>query len=322
MGRLPRIVGAIDTGDNVAKTARKDRWLTLAEVAEAEGVEPRTIRKRVEKGRFPAPARFQRKHEPKWSAAQIKAIKDPDPEPSEGVRLSRAERNEITRAAAVQRFLDEVRWWTWEHGQADIPSRATGRTIGGRPYRIGAKTTATRTAYRRGALSAAEIAAFEALPGWTWDHVKDSWRDKFDDVLTRWPTRLTSGDRTWLAVQRSRYESLPEENKTLLRSVPGLLDYRGNRRVDEFIEAVSRWLDENPGKTTYSIGYSDCVKVRGETVQIGRRVTYYRRRYLGREGTKPLTESEIARIEALPGWSWEMSERHMINATKRRKQAS
>src|SRR5699024_10348117 len=128
---------------------------------------------RVEKGKFPAPARFQRKHDPKWSTKDIAASKDTRKDPRDGVRLTRAQRNEITRANAVKRLLDEVRWWVWVHGSADVPSRATGRVIGGKPYRIGAKVTATRSAYRRGALSASEIAAFDALPGWTWDHVND-----------------------------------------------------------------------------------------------------------------------------------------------------
>lgn len=303
----------------MARTAPKDRWLTLVEVAESEGVSERTIRNRVERAAFPAPARFHRKHEPKWSANDIAAAKDKGPDPRDEVRLSRAERNEITRASAVKRLLDEVRWWVWVNGSADIPSRATGRVIGGKAYRIGAKVTSTRSAYRRGALSASEIAAFEALPGWTWDHVNDSWRARFDDVLTRWPTRLTSHDRAWLAAQRARFDTAPEERKVLLRSVPGLLDYRGNRRVDEFIEAVSRWLDEHPGQSTYSIGYSDEVKVRGETVQVGRRVTYYRRRYAGLEGRQPLSEDEIARIEALDGWTWQMSPRHTASAANRRK---
>lgn len=306
----------------MARTAVKDRWLTLVEVAESEGVSERTIRSRIEKRAFPAPARFHRKHEPRWSANDIAAAKDISPDPHDEVRLTRDERNEITRAEAVQRLLDEVRWWVWTNGSADIPSRATGRVVGGRPYRIGAKVTSTRSAYRRGALSATEIAAFESLPGWTWDHVADSWRARFDDVITRWPTRLTSEDRAWLATQRARIDSAPEERKRLLKSVPGLLEYKGNRRVDEFIEAVARWLDEHPGQSTYSIGYRDEVKVRGETVQVGRRVTYYRRRYAGLEGKQEMSEAEIARIEALPGWTWQMSPRHTASAAKRRKRGS
>lgn len=303
----------------MARTARKDRWLSLVEVAENEGVTPRTIKNRVGKAAFPAPARFYRKHEPRWSANDIAAAKSAEKDSRDEVRLTRDERNEITRANAVKRLLDEVRWWVWVHGTADVPSRATGRVVAGSAYRIGAKVTSTRSAYRRGALSASEIAAFEALPGWTWDHVTDSWRARFDDVLTRWPTRLSSEDRAWLAAQRARFDTAPEERKALLRSVPGLLEYKGNHRVEEFIEAVSRWLDEHPGQSTYSIGYRDEVKVRGETVQVGRRVTYYRRRYAGLEGRRPLSETEVARIEALPGWTWEMSPRHTASAAKRRK---
>lgn len=292
-----------------------DRWLTLVEVADAEGVAEATIRKRVEKGQFPAPSRFRRKTEPVWSAKALARVADPEPAVED--HLTRDERNEITRAEAVARLLDEVRWWVWQNGDAAIPSRATGRVINGRPYRIGAKVTGTRTAYRRGLLSAAEIAEFEALPGWSWDHVGDSWKARFDDVMTRWPTRLTSDDNAWLSVQRARYESMPQDRQRILASVPGLLTYQGNRRVDQFIEAVSRWLDENPGRTTFSIGYRDEVKVRGEVVKVGRKVTYYRRRYAGMEGRQPLSAEEVARIEALPGWSWELSTPHQRRSRQR-----
>lgn len=299
------------------RTAPADRWLTLAEVADQEGVEPRTIRARVGRGAFPAPARFHRKDEPQWSAKDIAAAGAADPRDEQ--RLPRAERIEANRAQAVERLLDEVRWWVWEHGDATVPSRALGRVRDGRPYRIGAQVTATRSAYRHGRLSAREAAAFEALPGWTWDHVHDTWRAHLDDVLTRWPLLLTSEDRRWLALQRGKFERLPKERQALLEAVPGLLEYKGNRRVDQFIEAVTRWLSENPGKTTYSIGYRDEVKVRGQVVQVGRKVTYYRRRYAGLEGRRPLAAAEIARIEALPGWTWSMSQRHVEASAHRRK---
>lgn len=292
--------------------ATRGRWLTLAQVADAEGVTERTIRSRVNRAAFPAPARFTRKNEPTWSVDDIEAAKTvTDP-----VVLTRDERNEVERAKSIRRLLDEVRWWVWEHGDARVPIRATGRVVNGRPFRLGGRVTEVRSAYRSGLLTAEEAAAFEALPGWTWDHIADSWKNRLDDVLTRWPTRLTSKDRQWLAVQRARYETYTDTRKAMLDSVPGLMTYKGNRRVQEFMEAVEAWLREHPGQTTYSIGFRDEVMIRGQRVPVGRRVTYYRRRYAGLEGRRPLSAGEIAAIEALPGWTWERSDRHVQAAQK------
>lgn len=174
--------------------------------------------------------------------------------------------------------------------------------------------TKVRAAYRAGRVPAAARTAFESLPGWSWDENAASWHRRFADVLTRWPTRLSASDKAWLASQRGRLDRMPPDRAEALRAVPGLLEYKGNRRVHEFVEAVTVWLDEHPGATAGDVTYAATVDVGGRSIPVGRRAGYYRRRYLGKESSRALSVEEIAAIESLPGWLWEQSERHVAAA--------
>ena len=272
-----------------------------------------TIRARVNKATFPAPARFVRAGA-RWSAADLDlhaAGEHPAFLPLDGAPREQA------RQRRLARLLDEVRWWVWRHGDARVPVDTDGRMVGEHTSRLGPRITKVRAAYRAGALPPAVAAQFERLPGWTWDHVNDTWRARLDDVLTRWPTRLTSEDRAWLALQRAKFDRLGEKYQSALRGVPGLLGYQGNHRVAEFIEAVHAWLSAHPGQDTSTLQYGATVKVRGQVVPVGRRAGYYRRRYLGKEARQPLTDAEVAAIEGLPGWSWEQSSQHVSAAGAR-----
>ena len=289
-------------------TPRADRrWLSLSDVALREGVTERTIRTRVESARYPAPSRVA-KDGPHWAAKDVDLFAAGEHPAFHPIGEPRRQ--------WLAKLLDEARWWVWAHGSASIPTSAAGRCVGAQSSRLGPRVTKVRAAYREGRIPSGARAAFEALPGWSWDENTAAWQRRFDDVLSRWPSRLSAQDKAWLASQRARLDRMSSDRAAALRGVPGLVDYKGNRRVHEFVEAVTVWLDEHPEATAGDVTYASTAEVGGATVPVGRRAGYYRRRYLGKESSQALSVDEIALIESLPGWSWEQSKRHVAAALR------
>ncbi|MDN5896386.1 MAG: hypothetical protein L0H93_20495 [Nocardioides sp.] len=284
-------------------------WLTLKDVAETVGVQENTVRRRVAAGKFPAPHRFLGRDGsgPVWPADSIE-----DPMEAPGLP-SRVGTQGMDREMHLAHLLDEVRWYVWEHGSAAIPQHATGRSDSmGRKFPLGVRVSALRGARKHGRLTAAEAAEFDMLPEWSWDHWDSIWRERFGEVVVRFHSgRLTSRDRAWLGNQRRRWGKLRPEWQAMLAQHPGLLEGAKQSRVEEFVEACEHWLADHPDHTLYAMPYAASVTIEGEKVSVGRRATYYRRRYQGLEGRRPLSEADIKTIEQLPGWTWEMSPVHV-----------
>lgn len=283
------------------------RWLDLSDVATRDGAPEGTITDRIAAAQFPAPARLTASG-PRWAATDLD-------QHAAGTHPAFADVG-TSREQWLARLLDEVRWWSWQHGHASVPTSADGRRVGPQASRLGPRVTKVRALHRDGKVPASTRAAFEALPGWSWNEKDAAWRRRLDDVLTRWPSRLSTTDKTWLATQRGRLAQMPPDRAAALAAVPGLLTYQGNRRVHEFTAAVTAWLDEHPDATAGDLTYSSTVTIHGRSVPVGRRAGYYRRRYLGKESANPLSAVDVAAIEALPGWSWEQSERHVAAAIR------
>lgn len=238
------------------------------------------------------------------------AATDSTPNPSTDAAVRTLTPRQIARSQQIDLLHTEVLNWVAEHGNARIPQKALGRPgTDGKPFALGRRVSGFRSAHRQGRVSEAEAAMFEAIPGWTWDHRLSAWFDRFDDVVSRYPDDLTQADRGWLAVQRLRLGVLGGERVTLLQSYPGLLEPAAPSKVPEFVDSVRQWLVDHPDRDASRIPYRAVQEVNGIPTEIGRRVTYYRRRYRGLEGKSknPLTPEEIAMIESLPGWTWEAS---------------
>lgn len=280
--------------------------MDLSAVAARESVTTDTIRARVRRGEYPAPSRFTATGKPTWRARDLDAF-------DEGTHPAFTNPTDAGYRArhATARLLDEVRAWTWEHGTSLVPYAEEGRT-----GTLGKRVMKVRALYRDGGLTRAETADFEALPGWSWDGRSGLWYSRLSDLLTRWPDALTADDRAWLWFQRSRLDVMPPERVAALRDVPGLLDHRGNRRVDQFVKAMNVWLSAEPGRTCADLRVRSTAVVDGREVPVGKRAVYYRRRYAGKERDATLTPAEVAQIEALPGWDWQQSERHVLAAAR------
>lgn len=293
-------------------------WLTLRDVAEALGVRERTVFNRVMARKFPAPHRFlgDDGSGPAWPTSVLE-------DPGHVLRSAEAS-GRVDREAHLAILLDEVRAYVWRRhvllgNKQEGPPRIIQSQYGRPGYEkhpdfpLGRRVSALRAAHKHGRVSREEAAAFEAVPGWTWDVWDTDWRRRFEEVAAAFERRgeLTAADKSWVAHQRRRWGNLRPEWRALLDSHPGLLGEGKQNRVEEFVAAATKWLAEHPGQTTHSMQYAETVMMHGEKVAVGRRATYYRRRYRGLEGRRPMSDEDIAKIEALPGWSWEMSKLHV-----------
>lgn len=279
------------------------KTLTLEQVAQRADVTERTIRRRVLNGRHPAPTTFTAAGQPRWSA---EALENPPVLAGPGVKMN--------REMHLAHLLDEVRWWAWDHPDETIVQATTGRTTHtGRPFPLGHRVSSLRSQKRSGTLSAKWTAAFEAVPNWTWDPWDQQWNRRFDDIVTRYPFDFTDADKSWLMVQRNRREKLRPQWQARFLMYPGMIKTAEDSPVHMFVEAAERWLNENPDHATvFSMPFSARVWTAADMeYPVGRRVTYYRRRYAGLEGRNPLSDKDIELIETLPGWSWEMSPTHV-----------
>lgn len=272
------------------------RAMTAEEVAALTSQSETTLWRRVGAGTFPAPNRFVGKPlTPKWDA---KVAKDPQ-------RRTPTKTTTMTRDMHIEHLYDEVCFHVLKHGAEPIPQKAEGRKFGTRRFPLGSRVSALRAVHRAGRLSEDWISKFESLPGWTWDAHDARWRERFDSIVKAFPN-LTVEQRVWLGNQRYRWPVLRQEWQQLLKDHPELLTPEDRSRSAEFVAAVEEWLKQNPGKNAGDISYRTMVTLDGEEYDLGKRVTYYRRRFRGAEGQSrnKLSAGEVKMIEALPGWQW------------------
>lgn len=285
--------------------------LSLTEAAHTRGQSVDEFRDAIDHHLAPAPSGFTRDEEGRHVAYwwQSDAL-------SEAPR-SEGEPRGAKRSDYLTYVLDELRWWRWAHENLVIAPAAMGRPrpTGG-SYPIGSHVAQARNAYRLGKLSADEVDAFEALPGWAWDHTDSQWRDRFTRVLSAWPD-VSDEDRNWLNSQRRRYRKLRPTWRALLDEHPNLTAPQAPTPVETFHAAAKAWLEANPERTMYSMPYNATIEHDGQTYPLGRRATYYRRRWAGLEGRHPLSDDDVQLIESLPGWDWDGSPSHRLAALKR-----
>lgn len=271
--------------------------MTAERAAEHLGIPESTLWRKVRAGSLPAPDRFVgARKEPRWQVKTLEA----------GPR-TRLRKQRMDRKQSLECLFDELCLWVLKHGDARVPQAAEGRKIGGQAYPLGTRVSALRSAHKQGKLSATETRMFERLPGWTWDYWDAEWRERFGRIIEQYPN-VARKDRVWLTGQRLRWDKLRPEWQQLMIDAD-LADTQDASRVSDFVRYARVWLEQNPGLTMRQMTWEATVEVDGETINVGRKVTYYRRRYRGLEGREPyeLSDDDIAQIEELPGWSWDRS---------------
>jgi superfamily II DNA or RNA helicase len=190
-------------------------------------------------------------------------------------------------------------------GTAQVPIRSTADG-----YALGRWVASQRTAARHHALAAHRIARLDKLPGWTWDPFADRWEEGFERLLAftrREGLARPSGAQIedgfplgqWAGMQRTASAKgyLQPARRARLQNLPG---WSWDTSETEWEEAFQR-LTEFANRESTS-------NVPSRHVEAGFALGHWVSRQRGSGRAGQLDEGRRIRLEALPGWQWDLKE--------------
>jgi superfamily II DNA or RNA helicase len=209
------------------------------------------------------------------------------------------------RTYLVERVTESWNFWfglleafVEQEGHARVPRNY--KTADG--HRLGSWVGNQRSAL--GSMSPERKARLEGLPGWSWDLLSDQWEQGFEYLLEfvereghAWVSQgqmTTDGYRLgqWVADQRQK--SMTPEHKARLEALPGW-------SWDALSDKWEKWFD-------YLLAFVG----REGHAQVPRRYKTADGSQLGqwildqRDRKSSMSPERIARLESLPGWSWDL----------------
>lgn len=158
------------------------------------------------------------------------------------------------------------------------------------------------------------VAAIEALPGWTWDPRSAWWEEHFAQ-LARWaatyghaaPVRGCCAEDgfdlgAWVLKERGKIRDgrRTPDQAARLRALPGWVDDFRDELEQQWTRAYAAlvsYVDANGGGPPQS-------HVEPDGFKLGAWMSKQRQVYAHPEQKGLLTPERIARLEAVPGWSW------------------
>lgn len=199
------------------------------------------------------------------------------------------------------------RWEIWiglmnqfisEHGHANVPYPYV---VG--EYNLRSWVAIQRLQYRKKRLSDDRVRELEALPGWSWDVLEDTWQQNHNSLKefvervghARVPQGHTESGLnlgTWVAVQRKNREKMSPARRAALEDIRGWSwDPFHDLWESNFAALVE--FTEREGHTRVPSSF------RADDRLLGRWIIFQRK------SRDTLTVEQRQRLESLPGWSWD-----------------
>lgn len=176
-------------------------------------------------------------------------------------------------------------------------------------FSLGSWVANQRTAYKNNRITSERVSRLEQLPGWVWNTQDAAWDENFS-ALSRFAERIGSVEAPkswvedgmrigwWIGTQRQSFKQgdLAPERAARLSSLPGWSWNSIESKWDAGFARLQDYVDRQ-GEASVPVEFVDA-----SGFPLGRWASVQRRRYV----IAKLPDERVRRLEALPGWSWDV----------------
>ena len=230
--------------------------------------------------------------------------------------LGKLERERQERLLQLPGWMWDVNEEQWEEGFDHLvefvertgTARMPRKYIDDSGFALGAWVNTQRQLGNRGDLDPARVKRLEALPGWSWHMKNDAWDEKFS-LLMEYASQhgnpnvpsayvfkgVTLG--SWAAVQRRAAAAgrLDPDRYRRLDNLPGWVWLTFDARWEESFGKLLKYV-EREGTSFVPMSYNLGGYALGGWVSLQRT----------KKASRELSEDRQRRLEALPGWVWDV----------------